>query len=44
VAALVGPLQTFVSTVQRHCRSLKHANRHTSIPPTLVLKRHTLDI
>jgi hypothetical protein len=43
-AALVGPLPTFVSTVQHHCcHHATSANVQTDIPPTLVLKGHTLD-
>jgi hypothetical protein len=44
MATLVGPLPTFVSTVQHHC--CHHATSvtvQTDIPPTLVLKGHTLD-
>jgi hypothetical protein len=43
LAALVGPLQTLVSTVQHHCLSHQALPQtvQTGIPPALVLKRHT---
>src|SRR5262249_57801334 len=44
-AALVGPLPTFVSTVQHHCCHSRHFCKvRANIPPKLVLKRHTRGI